>query len=63
MEQQAAAITEMKSRAAKQDATAARLESMLKQQQVEIAALTSQLRSVKTGVEADKASLLVAHNP
>src|SRR5437773_1355179 len=63
VEQQAAAITEMKSSAAKQDATAARLESMLKQQQVEIAALTSQLRSVKTGVEADKASLLVAHNP
>ncbi len=61
---QAATIIEMKSSAAKQDAIEGRLESMLKQQQEEIAALTSQLRSVKTGLEADKASSpLVAHNP
>ncbi len=64
VEQQAAAMTEMKSSAAKQDATAARLESMLEQQQGEIAALTSQLRSMKTGFETSKASSpLVARNP
>jgi trimeric autotransporter adhesin len=64
VEQQSAAITQMKSSAAKQGAVVVRLESMLKQQQDEIAALTSQLRSVKTALDADKAaSRLVAHNP
>ena len=64
VEQQAATISEMKSTVAKQNTTAARFESMLIHQEEEIAALTSQLRSVKTGLEAGQASsLLVAHNP
>ncbi len=64
VEEQAAAMTEMKSSTAKQDATAARLESKLEQQQGEIAALTSQLRSMKTGFETSKASSpLVTRNP